>query len=93
MEPVTRVEITKFAQKQLRRLPAHIVDALRTWAVTVERIGIREARRLPGLHDELLRGNRAGQRSVRLNRAYRAIYEETIEGVLVTVVEVNKHDY
>ena len=30
---------------------------------------------VPGYHDEPLKGHRAGQRSIRLSRAYRAIYE------------------
>jgi proteic killer suppression protein len=52
-------------------------------------------RRIPGYHDEPLKGARTGQRSVRLSRAYRAIYEiradDSIE--FVSVEEVNKHDY
>jgi len=54
-----------------------------------------QVRKLPGYHDEPLKGDRKGQRSVRLNRAYRAIYEESEDGQLtiITVLEVNKHDY
>jgi proteic killer suppression protein len=46
-------------------------------------------------HDEPLKGDRQGQRSVRLNRAYRAIYveREDDEVALVDVIEVNKHGY
>lgn len=38
---------------------------------------------------------RNGQRSVRLNRAYRVIYvENRIEDIIIVdVVEVNKHEY
>lgn len=52
-------------------------------------------RRLPGFHDEPLKGQRQGQRSIRLNRAYRAIYVERHGGEieLVEVMEVNKHEY
>ena len=48
-----------------------------------------------GFHDEPLKGKRQGQRSVRLNRAYRAIYveHETGEVELIEVLEVNKHEY
>jgi proteic killer suppression protein len=61
----------------------------------VEESGIREVRRSKGLHDEPLKGKRLGQRSVRLNRAYRAIYRESKTGDLeiVEVLEVNKHEY
>jgi len=50
---------------------------------------------MPGLHDEPLKEDRQGQRSIRLNRAYRAIYVERDEGEveLVEVIEVNKHEY
>jgi proteic killer suppression protein len=45
--------------------------------------------------DEPLSGDRKGQRSVRLNRAYRAIYIQNKDGEieLVTIIEVNKHKY
>lgn len=50
---------------------------------------------IPGYHDEPLKGNRTGQRSIRLSKAYRAIYiidnDDNIE--IVKVLEVNKHDY
>lgn len=93
MNIVTAVVVTKFAEKQLKKLPTPIKETLRYWAESVERFGIREVRKLSGYHDEPLKGDRKGQRSVRLNRAYRAIYMETIDGIEITVIEVNKHDY
>ena len=61
----------------------------------VEESGTREVRKYKGLHDEPLKGKGLGQRSVRLNRAYRAIYRESKTGDLeiVEVLEVNKHEY
>jgi proteic killer suppression protein len=61
----------------------------------VEESGIHETRKYKGFHDEPLKGNREGQRSVRLNRTYRAIYVEHKSGEveLIEVIEVNKHDY
>jgi proteic killer suppression protein len=87
--------MTKFAEKQLKKLPRHILAAYHTWVRTVELDGIRATRLLPGYHDEPLRGDRKGQRSVRLSKAYRVIYEETESGnlVLIGVQEVNKHEY
>lgn len=93
MKIITCVVLTKFVEKQIKRLPLRIVETLRYWAETVERLGIREVRKLSGYHDEPLKGRRKGQRSIRLNKAYRAIYIETKEGVEITVVEVNKHEY
>mgnify|MGYP002361547724 CR=1 FL=1 len=60
----------------------------------VEHVGLEEVRKIPGYHDEPLRGRRSGERSIRLNRSFRAIYTikmDTIEFVQVT--EVNKHEY
>jgi len=95
MEKPCRVWITKFAEKQIRRLPKQVVAAYRTWVRTVELDGIRKTRTYLGYHDEPLKGDRKGQRSARLSRAYRVIYEETESGniVLIGVQEVNKHEY
>lgn len=89
----TNVVVTKFAEKQLRRLPKHIKEALYYWVFMVEAIGIREARKFAGYHDEPLRGSRAGQRSVRLNRSYRVIYVETQKELEIQVIEVMNHEY
>jgi proteic killer suppression protein len=81
--------------KSLKRLPGHVRSKLKQWVLDVRNDGLRETRKRPGWHDEPLKGRRFGQRSVRLNKAYRAIYkEENLGAVLVAVVEeVNKHDY
>ena len=81
--------------KQLRKLPAFVVDKLIAWAKSVELKGLREVRKIPGYHDEPLKGDRKGQRSIRLSKGYRAIYTEERDGVinLVFVQEVNKHEY
>ena len=57
--------------------------------------GLNETRKIPGYHDEPLKGKRAGQRSIRLNRAYRAIYTVEKDGTIkfVEILEVNKHEY
>jgi len=89
----TNVVLTKFAVKQLTKLPKNIKEALRYWPETIERIGIREVRKLTGYHDEPLKGYRTGQRSIRLNKAYRVIYIETNESIEITTIEVNKHEY
>jgi proteic killer suppression protein len=95
MDKSCQVWLTKFAEKQLRKLPSHIVAAYHTWVKTVEIDGIRAVRKIAGYHDEPLKGDRKGQRSVRLSKAYRAIYEETESNniVLIGVQELNKHEY
>ncbi len=91
---VRRVEITRRAEKQLRRVPNHIVDNLMIWVAAVELDGVEAVRSVRGYHDEALKGKRSGQRSIRLSLSYRAIYEikrSTIE--FVSIDEVSKHRY
>jgi toxin HigB-1 len=91
----SKVTYSKFAEKQMNKVPKYIKEALLLWASTVHKIGIEEVRKVKGYHDEPLLGERRGQRSIKLNRSYRAIYEQRDdkELILITVVEVNKHDY
>ena len=59
-------------------------------------LGIQSVRKIPGWHDEPLKGDRKCQRSIRLNRSYRAIYridKEKRSVELVEVLEINKHKY
>ena len=44
------------------------------WVNDVESAGLSEVRKVLGYHDEPLKGNRVGQRSIRLSKSYRAIY-------------------
>ena len=92
---INEVEISRNAQKQLRKIPQGIVRNLQLWVHAVITSGLEEVRKIPGYHDEPLKGNRKGQRSIRLSRAYRAIYEIRENGTVqfVSVEEVSKHDY
>ena len=91
---IFRVAIARLAEKQLRKLPRHIVDNLMIWVAAVEHEGLEEVRKVPGYHDEPLKGDRTGQRSIRLSRAYRAIYEVKHDTVrFVSIEEVSKHAY
>ena len=82
-------------KKQLKRIPNHVVVKILLWATDVERVGLREVRKIPGYHDEPLKGKRRGQRSIRLSKSYRAIYEESTDGFvnIVLISEVNNHEY
>ncbi len=95
IEKRCEVVLSAFVQKRCRKLPDFVLRALRTWTLLIEEHGIRAMRRIPGYHDEPLKGVRTGQRSSRLGRAYRVIYEqeESGENVVILVVEVNKHEY
>jgi len=65
------------------------------WIEAVEEDGLEATRRVPGFHDEPLKGPRRGQRSIRLSRQWRAIYEIRADGgaQLVSVEEVTPHVY
>ena len=92
---IRRVEFTRRAEKQVRRLPERVVRKLKTWTYLVEEIGLEEVRKTPGFHDEPLFGRWRGMRSIRLSGAYRAIYQQVRqEGVeVVSIEEVSKHGY
>ena len=91
---IYRVVISKSALKDLKSVPMSILNKFQSWVEAIEIEGLYQVKKLPGLHDEPLKGKRRGQRSVRLNRSYRAIY--TIEGDTITFIfvrEVTKHEY
>lgn len=92
---IHQVIIAKLAQKQLKKVPARITIKLMTWVSLVKEDGLEEARKQPGYHDEPLRGKRRRQRSIRLSRHYRAIYEIRQNGEIefVQIEEVTKHEY
>ena len=92
---IRRVELTRRAEKQARRLPEHVRKKLWAWAFLVTEIGLQEVRKIPGFHDEPLVGPRRGTRSVRLSRGYRAMYRVVPDGdvELVSIEEVSKHGY
>ncbi len=82
-------------EKDLRKVPQHIIVKLLAWVDDVAARGIRDVRKTPSYHDEPLKGKRLGQRSIRLSKAYRAIYviDDTNNIVFIKVIEVNKHEY
>lgn len=88
------VRLSSKAEKDIRKIPQHILDNLLGWIDEVQVEGLDEVRRIPGYHDEPLKGAWSGFRSIRLSRSYRAIYR-VIQGEvrLVVIQEVNKHDY
>lgn len=90
-----KVNLTVTAKKQLRKTPQHIQEKYEYWVDLLETIGLLESRKYKGFHDEPLKGKRKGQRSVRLSKAYRAIYVEIDKEnyEIIEVIEVNKHEY
>ncbi len=92
---IYNVVLKKGLETHLRKLPKHIVNKLVAWVDAVGHDGLSVVRKVPGYHDEPLKGNRKGQRSIRLSKSYRAIYVINEDGKMeiVEIIEVNKHDY
>ncbi len=94
MEPRAIVDFSKLAKKQLEKVPTFIAKKFLEWVQSLELDGIEATRRLRAYNDEALKGERKGQRSIRLSRSYRVIYEILNKEVkIIKVLEVNKHDY
>lgn len=92
---IYKVVLSKGARNDLQKVPAYIIYKLQLWINGVQERGLAEMRKIPGFHDEALKGKRQGQRSIRLNKAYRAIYTINMDGSIefVEIIEVNKHEY
>jgi len=92
---IKHVFISKRRLKELKRSPFYIQEKFRGWVGDVNKIGLMEVRKHPGWHDEPLQGVRRGQRSIRLNKQWRAIYvireDNSIE--FVEIIEVIPHEY
>lgn len=95
MNAECQVLLSESVERDLNKLPIQITKKFQTWVRHVEFYGIWETRLIKGFHDEPLKGQRKGQRSIRLNRSYRAIYIElqNNEIQIIKVIEVHKHDY
>jgi toxin HigB-1 len=92
---LSRVVISKSAQRDVKKAPVQVRRKLALWVRSVETVGIEAVRKVPGYHDEPLHGQRAGQRSIRLSRQWRAIYVMLRDGQLefIEIQEINPHAY
>jgi toxin HigB-1 len=95
MKDIYTVKFSKQAKKDLKKIPWNLVLKLESWVSAVGLCGLHEVRKVSGYNDELLKGNRTSQRSIRLNKAYRAIYIIENDGSIsfVEIIEVTKHGY
>ena len=79
--------------KQLRTLPIDILKRYEKWKDIVTISAPKGHRLIKGFHDELLRGELKGGRSLRLGPKYRVIYKVKESEILVQVVNLTAHDY
>lgn len=95
MANINNISLSERAKQDLKKVPVFIAIKLHAWIDAVGHNGLNNVRKIRGYHDEPLKGDRKGQRSIRLNRAYRAIYtiEKDITIDFIEVQEVHKHDY
>lgn len=56
----TKVVLSKLVKKQVLKLPHHVIKRLDAWVESVASEGVREVRKIPGYHDEALKGKRKG---------------------------------
>ena len=92
---INRVEMTKSAHKEAEKAPQQVRRKLALWIETVKSIGLESTKQLSGYHDEPLQGTRKGQRSIRLNIQWRAIYRLKSDGTVefIEIEEVTPHAY
>jgi proteic killer suppression protein len=82
--------------RSLNRVPQSIVTKLQEWVDSIGMEGLHKTRKIAGYHDEPVHGKaRRGQRSIRLNRSWRAFYRIDEAGIVhfIEIIEVNHHEY
>ena len=87
------LEEPKNSRRLWRSLPPQVRKKYELWKSIVSIHGPEKLREFPGFNDEALKGERAGQRSSRLNIQFRVIYEIEYDVVTVYVIEITPHDY
>ncbi len=92
---VFAVFLSEKLKLSLKKLQPHILIKLFEWIEAVSHEGLLHVRKRRGWHDEPLKGNRKGQRSIRLNKKWRAIYLLKDNGQIefIEIIEVTPHDY
>jgi len=90
---VWEVEISKTANKKMKKLPVQVKRALTVWINIAKIEGPSGLRNAKGFNDEPLRGAWIGFRSSRLNRQYRVIYQAHNDIVTIAVIDITAHDY
>lgn len=92
---IHQVEVTRRAERSLAKAPKQVAAKFFYWKRQIEEHGIELVMKIPGYHDEPLRGKLKGHiRSVRMALGYRVYYRVIGSTVkCIQVEEVNRHDY
>ena len=91
----TVVYLSKQAQKNLKKLPKHILIQFDLWVEIIETEGLTAMQKIKGFRDHALKGERKKQRSSSLSKSWRVIYklDKETRQIVVEVLEVNHHEY
>ena len=89
----TKITYSRLFEKQIEKIPKSLQRKVWLWVFAVELRGLEEALKLKAYRNEALKGKRKGQFSIRLNRAYRLIYEIREKAIHIHILEVHKHEY
>jgi proteic killer suppression protein len=65
MDVLIKIKRTSRFDKDLKKIPNNIRKKFIFWVFLVESQGLLEVRKNKGFHDEPLKGDRKGQRSIR----------------------------
>ncbi len=91
----TIVVLSKKANKDLKKIPKHILVNFDLWVEIIETDGLKAMQKIKGYRDHTLVGDRKKQRSSSLSRSLRVIYtlDKKTNQLIVDVLEVNHHEY
>lgn len=92
---ITEVTLTKLALALVKKAPKQAARKLQRWVESVKLVGLLETREVPGYDDHALKGDRKGQRAIRLTKQWRAVYTVQKDGSVqfARVEEVHPHKY
>jgi proteic killer suppression protein len=79
--------------KICKKIPTAVLKKYELWKDIIFRHGPQKLKDFPGFHDEILKGDRKGQRSSRLSLQYRVIYVAEKNVLTVYVIEITPHKY
>lgn len=79
--------------KICKQIPTAVLKKYELWKDIIFRHGPQKLKDFSGFHDEILKGDRKGQRSSRLSLQYRVIYVAEKNVLTVYVIEITPHKY
>ena len=87
------VEISRSAEKEIKKAPLAIRDSFDAWKNLIEQYGPSGIQRINGYWDHALKGEWKGARSSSLNEHWRVIYVVKSSSIHILILKVTPHDY